>query len=319
MDKADEKIAAALAVDCRLPLKRIASRTRLSWEVVDYRIKKMQENGVIQGFYPTIDYGRLGAFVYRVYLKFGGLPKDLEKKLLNRLKEMRSVEWFCLCGGYWDAIFHLAAKNNAQFVRQVTPLYDELGEYVLRQHVGISTSEGVFPPAMLLDVPVSKRRLIEGVPEKSVDFDAADLKIISSVSDDARKTFQEIGREGGVEAGVARYRFKELCRKKVFTQFFTAFNYAVLGFERYKVFFSTKPNKTREVADYFTQVPNTYSCITMLGAWDAEVELFVKNSLELHEILQEAMRKLPSAIRSYETVTIFRDHFNKQDFSYLLK
>jgi Lrp/AsnC family transcriptional regulator for asnA, asnC and gidA len=317
-DAKDAAIASALAGDARAPFKQIARRTRLSWEVVDYRVRKMLESGAIQSFYPNIDFSKIGACTYRVYFKFAGLPGSSEK-LFKTLERTRAVEWFCLCSGYWDAIIRVGAKDNSQFAHELEALYDEVGEYVLRQHVGISSFWGIYPPAVW-DTQFRERKIFTvDFSQAKTQVDEIDLRVLSSLSDDARKSFQEIAADAGIEAGAARYRFNQLVKKKVLAQFFTAFDYSKLGFERYKIMFTTKQKKTRSLFDYFVGLPNAYFCIKLLGSWDLEADVIVKNSTELYELIQQALRKNADAIRNYETVTIFRDHYNKQDFSYLLK
>jgi DNA-binding Lrp family transcriptional regulator len=110
---------------------------------------------------------------------------------------------------------------------------------------------------------------------------------------------------------------KKLAEEGVLAGFITTFDYSVLGLERYKIFFSTKPSERKKIASYFCELPNTYVVLTKLGAWDLEVEVIAQNGFELQKLIRETLRKFPNAIRNYETTSLFKDRFNKHDFAYL--
>lgn len=59
LDKLDRKILATLSVDSNRSLIDIASAVGSKWDVVRYRIKQMEEAGILLGYFPEIDYSKL--------------------------------------------------------------------------------------------------------------------------------------------------------------------------------------------------------------------------------------------------------------------
>ena len=66
VDLKDRKILYQLDLDCRQSNTQIGKKVGLKKDVVGYRIKKLQEEGVIRNYYAEIDTFRLGYNVFRV-------------------------------------------------------------------------------------------------------------------------------------------------------------------------------------------------------------------------------------------------------------
>ena len=55
----DKRIIGALFEDARMPFSRIGRRTRLSKESVNYRVKRLKEEGFLVGYNTIIDIKRM--------------------------------------------------------------------------------------------------------------------------------------------------------------------------------------------------------------------------------------------------------------------
>jgi Lrp/AsnC family leucine-responsive transcriptional regulator len=55
LDLKDRKILYELDLDARQPLTRIGKKVGLSKDVVSYRMKKLQDEGIIKNYYTVID------------------------------------------------------------------------------------------------------------------------------------------------------------------------------------------------------------------------------------------------------------------------
>ncbi len=55
MDEVDLKILRIMQMDCRTPLEEIAKKIGVSKSTVHYRLKKLENEGIIQGYYAKIN------------------------------------------------------------------------------------------------------------------------------------------------------------------------------------------------------------------------------------------------------------------------
>ncbi|GAG46830.1 unnamed protein product, partial [marine sediment metagenome] len=81
LDLYDKKILCELDMGARQSFSGIGKKVGLSKNAVEYRVKNMLKEGVIEYFYTVIDAYKLGYTGYRTYLHLQGLPKGKEKEL----------------------------------------------------------------------------------------------------------------------------------------------------------------------------------------------------------------------------------------------
>lgn len=64
----DHRILRELCKDARTAMLRIGDAANLSAKVVAYRIRRMERLGVIAGYRPVLDYGKLGLTYYKLFV-----------------------------------------------------------------------------------------------------------------------------------------------------------------------------------------------------------------------------------------------------------
>jgi DNA-binding Lrp family transcriptional regulator len=92
LDNKDKKILYQLDLNARQSFREIGKKTRLSKEVVNYRIHNMENEGVINGYYCVINMSRLGYMCNRIFIKF---------RNLNPKKEKEIIDFYCNHKKYW--------------------------------------------------------------------------------------------------------------------------------------------------------------------------------------------------------------------------
>src|SRR3989344_2896696 len=93
LDAYDKKILELLLQNSRESINIIGKKVRLSRENVDYRIKRMIKDGLINSFNVIFDEKKLGLLRYGVFLELINLNNNNEKSILTYLKENKNVSW----------------------------------------------------------------------------------------------------------------------------------------------------------------------------------------------------------------------------------
>ena len=75
VEKTDMDILDELSKNARMPTIEIAKRLKLSPNTVQYRIRQLLQNGVINGFRPRLDVSLLGYDTYKVLIMLGNSSK----------------------------------------------------------------------------------------------------------------------------------------------------------------------------------------------------------------------------------------------------
>ena len=95
IDLKDRKIIYQLALDARQPVSKIAKKVRLSPQVVEYKIKRLENLGVITGYYTCIDISKIGYSIFKIYFKLQNQPSNHLKKNFGRVESSPAFIKLC--------------------------------------------------------------------------------------------------------------------------------------------------------------------------------------------------------------------------------
>jgi len=91
LDKYDKKLLYELDKKANLPLSVLASKLHRSKQVILYRMKKLEEDGIITGYHAIVDMAKLGYFSFRIYLRFHQTTEEEEKQFVALCPELDVV------------------------------------------------------------------------------------------------------------------------------------------------------------------------------------------------------------------------------------
>lgn len=142
IDKTDKLILKKLSQDSSKSYLSIAEELKLTFDIVQYRIKNLMKKGVIIKLFPEIDLSKLG---YTEYLYFINL-KNISKTKLLKIKEKFkcnpniSYAFFDVIG--FNLVFVCAFRNSDQIDHLSRSLRKEYGDiineqnyYILKEHL----------------------------------------------------------------------------------------------------------------------------------------------------------------------------------------
>ncbi len=95
MDLKDKRILYQLDLNARQTNTQIAKKVGLSKDVVNYRIKSLEKEGIITGYYTIIDTSKVGYFSFRVYLKLIDSTPVKEEEIINFLINSKKNIFHC--------------------------------------------------------------------------------------------------------------------------------------------------------------------------------------------------------------------------------
>ncbi|MFH1236928.1 MAG: winged helix-turn-helix transcriptional regulator [Candidatus Aenigmatarchaeota archaeon] len=290
LDATDKKILFELDRNCRRTNTDIARRLRINKSIVNYRIKNMLKNGIIEGFFTVIDTTRLGYQGYKGYFKWHLVNPELEKKMINFLVRNHCVWWAGSIDGEWDLGFVLWTKNIYElrdFWISFMSIYQRhVNRYILTPYTrAYDHSYGFLN---------GERKIISqiGSNQGKVHINAKAENILRILGAKARLSETEIARATGYTPGIVRYQIQKLVRDGVIKGFRAKINSEKIGYCLYKLNLKLKDReKYEEMVQYANAHPNiVYMDETVVFA-DFEVEILVANHIDFQNILKE-MRSL---------------------------
>ncbi len=315
LDKKDKRILAALDLNARIPITKIAKMVRLSREVVAYRIKRLEDKGIIEGYYAVLDVSKLGYMYCRVFIRYLKMSPEEEEELIDYGKQKKNIGWVALSDGRWDLAFVYWIKNYYDFEKDYDELLFKFGKHFKEKNVSIAFRIYHFPLTAIHEGERVKP-LILGKAGKKTDFDDIDVKIITMLSKNGRMGCYEMGEKLNMSANSIKYRLKNLIDKKIILGFKTKINNNKLGFEHHKVFLmleNLSKEKYNKLISYLSMNKNVIYITKATGISELEFEALVRSKIELYNLLIDLRSKFSDILRDYESII----HFGEPLINYL--
>lgn len=316
LDLLDKKVLFELDFDSRVPVSRLAKKLRVGRNVVEYRINKLVERGVIKNFYPLIDPGKLGLTIWNVYLQCQNLTPKTEKQVLNYLVKNKRVWWIAQTTGNWELIYSIYVRHIKEFYEVVSDFNAKFGDFILNQSVVAHVDVEVFSRGYFLNKPSVGVGWYKTFEHQSLD--EADKKILRELFLNARTPSVEIARKLGLTARIVVYRIKDLVRRGIISRFRIVLDQNKIGMGYYKVILFLKnlsKEQDKSLEEYCRLAGNIFYFERKIGPWMLELELDGESYEKVNEQLKKMKGRFPNYIKNYSIHLIYNELKGEYDLT----
>ncbi len=142
-------------------------------------------------------------------------------------------------------------------------------------------------------------------------FDKLDYRILTTISDNARKPFLEIARESNVSGAAIHQRVQKLIGNGVIRGFETILNPNSAGFETcaYIGFILKDSSRFNEVIEVLKEIPQVVECHITSGQYDILAKIYAKNNNHLMKLIHEKMNTI--GLARTESLISFQEVFKR--------
>jgi len=307
LDKADRLILTELDKNCRVPMNRLAKLTRKSRQSVEYRIRRLVEQGVITSFNAAINPHKMGYKLYKIYLQLRNIPQE-KQRLFKYLKESGRVYWMGECDGTWDLIFGVFARSDYDFYVLKNELISAFGAIIVRNYYDVLVDVKQYPKMYFIG-EVSTPTMFGG---QIVDNEMSELDhaILAEIVNNARMPITALASKVGSNPERVANRLKKLEEMGIIIQYRIGVDLNKLGLELYKAILHLEKydkEDEKKLLEYVSSLPNTQYFIRNI--WDIEPELVVTDYHEYREIIEKLKAEFPMVIRNVEAVLMKSDEW----------
>lgn len=128
IDDVDFQILSFLFENARMSIVEIATHVKVSPDVVRYRIKKMQDEGIIKSFMTTLNRVKLGYRKYKVLLFLNSINLEEKKKIILYCRNQPNISHITTCLGSWDMEIDYDAKTPEEFNEMFAKFRDKFSD-----------------------------------------------------------------------------------------------------------------------------------------------------------------------------------------------
>lgn len=312
LDLKDKKILYELDLNARVSISNIAKKVKLTKQGVKYRIDKLFEKKIIEKTLLFVNGPKLGYVAYKFYIQ---LHNTNEEELSNLVKEFVKhpfIVWVATCEGTYDIAIAPVAKNNVEAHNLLNEITTKHSKYIKE-----------ITPLNYIDVShLKKTYLIKrkrtnltspywGSEPKEHPLDNYEIKILTLLCEDARKNVAEIARELNCSVDKITTRIKRLEKQKIIEGSTIILNKELMKITYYKVLLNMRFFSKEEENQFNTYVKSTeqvMDVIQMMGPWNYELDIEVKNVYEFHKIMLQLRNKFTKNIISHNSILILKEH-----------
>jgi DNA-binding Lrp family transcriptional regulator len=303
VDLKDRKILYELDLNCRQSNAQIGKKVGLSKEVVTYRIKRMEEEGIIINYWTLMDSYRFGYQAFRYYIVFQNATSAIRDEIMKQIASYKKTWAGYSIKGMYDISVHIWVNSIPDFYKFWDSLNDRYGDYFAEKIFTIYLQVDCYPLSYLIrdENYKSDREKPQTLGGKDpIHIDYIDYQLLKEIDDNARIPTIELAEKLGCSSQNANYHLKGLMKKEIIQGFHTNIDVTKLGLEEYKVDIWLKElSKRKKIWDYIKYNPNITYINTSAGYADIELEFTIEDSNALIDIIEDVSNKFPNAIRKY--------------------
>jgi DNA-binding Lrp family transcriptional regulator len=303
LDKLDWKILYELDCDATQSFAHIGKKLNAGRDVIAYRVKRLEELGVIEGYITIMDFGKLGYLCASLYLKFHHDTPEIRKEIAQYYAGRKEIWWCFDMTPDYDFAFGWFGSDVVDIRRNQFLLLEKYRKYIRtfklrifahfyhfgRNYLGEKSRQG--RPAKPISIWAIQNKITDDV----------DDRLLQALSENARVSYVDAARQVGVSAAQAHYRIAQLRKKGVLLRSRPKLDLAKIGYEYYKLDIYLDDYSAREkIEQYLFCLPNVIYAFDVLGGADLEVDIHTRSFDEFMEIQDGIKKKFSSAISHTE-------------------
>ena len=310
----DRKILKELFDNGRTPFSVIARRVGLSKEVVNYRVKKLFDKGILIGFNTVIDVNKLGWQIYFINIRLRNIDEVVEEEIIELMTNHPNIAQVLKCIGNYDLVLKVFVKDyveaNALMKSIELRFKTNIDEYA------IGFVEYDFPiPLPFLYEPFRIKEY-HSIPEKDttqVSILPTDLQILKALSGNARIPVAEIAEKTNMSGELVRYHLKKLEKTNVIIKYRPSawsgsksigYSWSLIMLKLNEI----NKDRHRKLESYIMNNLNTTYYYKCMGSHDILFEIRLKTSDQLNKALMDIRSILKNDLKSYELSIILKEY-----------
>jgi DNA-binding Lrp family transcriptional regulator len=307
LDAIDRQLLAALSLDARASLTELAARLHISKQVASYRLKVLQQAGVIRGFHAIPNVHLLGKMHYRIFVKFQHMTEEREQALLAELGRCREIAWLTVLDGDFDLEFVIWAGDILEFEAVYDSILARFGAHFQEKYFSIATRVE-YLPYRFLGENASSPALLFGGRLAETKLDDLDRIILTHLNRDGRLPLARLAASCRVAAPLVRSRLENLLERRIILGFGLKIDHGRIGFIYHKVLLQLSRHTAADIArlsDFLRRERNVIFLVKTIGTYDYEFEMMNESNDEFFRTLKRIRSHFAAEIELHQTMVVY--------------
>jgi len=122
LDETDKKILKDLSKNARINIVDLAEKTKLSRDIINYRLKKLTKEKIIFQYRCYLNLQNLGINHYKIIFRTKNLDEQSEKEIKSYVTQHKKATQFLKLIGSWDLEIEFETENEDELYKILTDI-----------------------------------------------------------------------------------------------------------------------------------------------------------------------------------------------------
>jgi len=306
VDKKDISILKELDQDVRSSFQELGRKTRLSKEVVQYRLKQLEDKKIITAYWALFNLPQ-GTTIYKILIKNKSLTSQKKNEFVEFVMKQKLVSWFANTEGNFDYVMTCTVNDDKDFAYFLQELFSRFGTYFQEKHILKTTKSSMTNEKYLYPNNEFIYNHEVDVYNYIKDIDEKDNIILRELSLNSRIKFVDLAKKTNLTAEAISQRYKKLI-DKINIRYKVRIDMKKLGLSYYHLFVSIQnQDMKKELVSFYTIHSDCNSILHHIGFYDLHLE-FILPPDKIQKILEEFSAKFGASVVSYELLNVREEY-----------
>ncbi|MBS3094105.1 Lrp/AsnC family transcriptional regulator [Candidatus Pacearchaeota archaeon] len=135
LDETDKKILKEISVNARINIVDLAEKTKLSRDVVNYRIKKLTKEKIITGYRCFLNLENIGLRYYKLIIRTKNFDEKAETKLKQFISSHKKATQFLKLIGSWDLEIEFEVETSDELYENLNQIRKDFADIIKEYEV----------------------------------------------------------------------------------------------------------------------------------------------------------------------------------------
>lgn len=130
LDETDEKIMKELSNNARIPIIDLAEKTKLTRDIINYRLKKLVNERVIIQYRTFLNLQNLNINHYKIIFRTKNFNQESEKNIRDYITKHKKATQFLKLIGSWDLEIEFETENEDELYKILTDIRKQFSNII---------------------------------------------------------------------------------------------------------------------------------------------------------------------------------------------
>jgi Lrp/AsnC family transcriptional regulator, leucine-responsive regulatory protein len=130
LDETDKKILKELSKNARINIVDLAEKTKLSRDIINYRLKKLTKEKIIIQYRCYLNLQNLGVNHYKIIFRTKNLNEQSEKEIKSYITQHKKATQFLKIIGSWDLEIEFETENEDELYKILTDIRKKFSDII---------------------------------------------------------------------------------------------------------------------------------------------------------------------------------------------